>query len=123
MKKFDQKNILGSDLALCGTDPMTGFTRTGSCEYIPGDRGKHTVCAVVTEDFLEYTKKKGNDLSTPMPAWGFPGLKPGDRWCVCASRWNEARKDGFAPPIDPVATHAASLETIDIEDLRPYFIS
>ena len=110
-------NILGEPLEVCGVDPMTGFTRTGYCETGPQDRGRHTVCAIVTEEFLEYTKSKGNDLSTPVPDFGFPGLKPGDSWCLCASRWAEAYEAGKAPLVKLEATEASTLEIVDKEKL------
>ncbi|MEM7694693.1 MAG: DUF2237 domain-containing protein [Pseudomonadota bacterium] len=109
------KNVLGDPLALCGCDPMTGFTRTGSCESGPLDTGSHTVCAVVTDDFLAFTKARGNDLSSPRPH--FPGLKPGDRWCLCVSRWEEARRAGHAPPVVLAATNAAALKVAALDDL------
>lgn len=107
--------MLGDPLALCGCDPMTGFTRTGSCESGPLDTGSHTVCAVVTDDFLAFTKARGNDLSSPRPH--FPGLKPGDRWCLCVSRWEEARRAGHAPPVVLAATNAAALKVAALDDL------
>ena len=101
---------------------MTGFYRDGSCRTGPLDAGVHVVCAQVTAEFLEYTKAQGNDLSTPMVAYGFPGLKPGDRWCLCAARWQEALAVGVAPPIDLAATHAQVLEYVSIDILRQYAI-
>lgn len=98
-----QLNMLGQPLQSCSTAPMTGFFRTGCCETDAQDRGSHTVCARVTAEFLEFSKRRGNDLSTPQP--GFPGLKPGDQWCLCASRWKEAYDAGFAPPVVLAATH------------------
>jgi uncharacterized protein len=112
------KNVLGTDLQPCGTDPVTGFYRTGCCDTGPDDAGVHTVCAVVTEEFLEFSRSVGNDLSTPMPAYGFAGLQPGDRWCLCASRWQEAFEAGVAPPVVLDATHARTLEWADLADLR-----
>lgn len=114
----DAKNVLGYPLETCCTDPMTGFYRTGCCETGPEDQGVHVVCAQVTEAFLSYTKAQGNDLSTPMPMFGFPGLKPGDRWCLCAARWKEALEDGVAPPVVLSATHAAALKYVALEDLK-----
>jgi uncharacterized protein (DUF2237 family) len=99
---------------------MTGFTRSGSCETGPQDRGSHTVCAVMTEEFLSYTKDQGNDLSTPRPEWGFPGLKPGDRWCLCSSRWEEARQAGKAPPVHLPACHERALDAVNLEDLKAH---
>lgn len=117
------KNIFGTELELCSEDPLTGFTRTGCCETGPEDLGTHTVCAVLTEDFLAYTKSKGNDLSSPNPMFGFPGLKPGDQWCLCASRWMEAMKAGCAPKINPAATHEKTLEYVSMETLKDFFVS
>jgi len=98
-------NMLGESLASCSHDPLTGYTRNGCCEAHVGDTGSHTVCAVMTADFLEFSKARGNDLSTPRPEFGFAGLKPGDRWCLCASRWREAYEDGKAPHVVLRATH------------------
>jgi hypothetical protein len=112
------KNVLGSPLETCCTEPMTGFYRTGCCETGPEDQGVHVVCAQVTEAFLSYTKAQGNDLSTPMPMFEFPGLKPGDRWCLCAARWKESLEDGVAPPVVLAATHAAALKFVSLEDLK-----
>jgi uncharacterized protein len=112
------KNVLGTDLQPCGTEPVTGFYRTGCCDTGADDAGVHTVCAVVTEEFLAFSASVGNDLSTPMPAYGFPGLQPGDRWCLCASRWQEAFEAGVAPRVVLDATHARSLEWADLADLR-----
>lgn len=111
-------NVLGGPLAVCGTDPVTGWTRSGCCETGPQDTGSHTVCAVVTEAFLGYSQAMGNDLSTPRP--GFAGLVPGDRWCVCAPRWEEARQDGVAPPVVLEASHERALEVIALEVLRAH---
>jgi uncharacterized protein (DUF2237 family) len=110
------RNVLGGELQSCGTDPMTGFYRDGCCETGAEDSGVHTVCAVVTAEFLEFSKEAGNDLMTPGP--GFPGLRPGDRWCLCASRWAEAREAGVAPPVVLEATHARTLEWVDLADLQ-----
>ena len=110
------RNVLGGELESCGTDPMTGFRRDGCCDTGAGDVGVHTVCAVVTEEFLRFTGEAGNDLVTPGP--GFPGLKPGDRWCLCASRWAEAHAAGVAPPVVLAATHARSLDFVDLADLQ-----
>ncbi|MDJ0775648.1 MAG: DUF2237 domain-containing protein [Mastigocoleus sp. MO_167.B18] len=114
------KNVLGEKLQVCCTSPMTGFYRNGSCETGPQDFGSHVVCAQVTEEFLDYTKSKGNDLSTPVPGYDFPGLKPGDKWCLCASRWKEAMEAGFAPPIDLSATHEATLKYVPLEVLQEH---
>ncbi len=113
-----QRNVLGEALLPCCTDPLTGFTRNGSCEVLPTDGGIHAVCARMTEEFLEFTQKRGNDLSTPRPEFGFPGLKPGDHWCLCASRWQEALEAGVAPPVNLEATHEAALAIIRLEDLK-----
>jgi hypothetical protein len=112
------RNVVGGELETCGTDPMTGFHRDGCCDTASDDAGVHTVCAVVTEEFLRFTRGRGNDLSTPRPELGFPGLKPGDRWCLCASRWAEAHAAGVAPPVVLAATHARSLEFVDLADLQ-----
>lgn len=112
------KNVLGGELESCSEAPVTGWFRNGCCETGPGDLGVHVVCAVMTEAFLEYTAARGNDLSTPNPAFGFPGLKAGDRWCLCAARWGEALEAGVAPPVVLEATHMAALEHVDLEDLR-----
>lgn len=104
-------------------DPLTGFFRTGDCRTGPQDRGTHVVCAVVTEAFLAYTKARGNDLSTPIPAYGFPGLKPGDRWCLCVLRWTEALAAGVAPPVVLEATHAKALEVVDLATLEAHAVT
>jgi len=115
-----QRNVLGTPLVTCGTDPLTGFYRDGCCHTGPEDRGRHVVCARVTQDFLEYSAAKGNDLMTPRPEWGFPGLKPGDRWCLCASRWEEARQAGKAPPVVLEATHESALEILALDALKTH---
>ncbi|MGB6222920.1 DUF2237 family protein [Haloferula sp.] len=112
-----QSNILGKPLAPCSMDPLTGFMRDGHCRLGPNDHGVHTVCAVMTEDFLKFTKAVGNDLSTPRPEYDFPGLKPGDHWCLCAARWQEAFEAGHAPPVVLEATHLSTLEFVDRENL------
>jgi uncharacterized protein (DUF2237 family) len=112
------KNILGGKLETCSTDPMTGWHRDGCCRTGAGDMGVHTVCIQATEDFLAFSKAAGNDLSSPMPAQGFPGLKPGDRWCLCAQRWQQAFEAGCAPLVNLEATHFSTLEFIDLEDLQ-----
>ncbi|NOK58468.1 MAG: DUF2237 domain-containing protein [Chloroflexi bacterium AL-W] len=114
------KNVYGTPLQTCGTSPLTGFYRDGCCNTGPEDQGVHTVCAQVNEAFLAFTKARGNDLSTPMPAYGFPGLKPGDRWCLCAARWMEAYEAGAAPPVVLEATHMATLEYIPLETLEQH---
>jgi len=103
------RSVTGTPLAICSTDPMTGFFRDGQCRTGPQDRGVHVVCAEVDADFLKYTAGRGNDLSTPLPHVGFVGLQPGDRWCLCAARWEEARRAGVAPPVVLDATHPAAL--------------
>ncbi len=116
------KNVLGEPLQTCCTSPMTGFLRNGMCDTGPQDFGVHVVCAEVTEQFLAYTKSMGNDLSTPVPMYNFPGLKPGDKWCLCASRWKEAMDDGVAPKVVLSATHEAALEYISLDELKKYAI-
>ena len=116
----DAKNVLGGPLETCCTSPMTGFYRDGCCNTGPGDFGVHVVCAQVTEAFLSYTRAQGNDLSTPLPTYNFPGLKAGDRWCLCASRWKEALNDGVAPPVVLEATHAAALQYVPLELLQQH---
>lgn len=112
------RNVLGEALAPCSLQPLTGFTRSGSCQTGPQDLGAHTVCAQVTAAFLEFSRSRGNDLITPIPAYGFPGLKPGDRWCLCAGRWLEAYQAGVAPPVVLRATHAKALGAIELEVLK-----
>jgi uncharacterized protein len=116
------KNIMGDDLIACSTDPMTGFYRDGCCKTGPGDMGVHTVCAIMTEEFLEFSKSRGNDLSTPKPEWRFPGLKAGDRWCLCAPRWQEAYEAGMAPHVVAAATHIATLEHCDVKALKEHAV-
>jgi uncharacterized protein len=113
-------NVLGTPLACCCTEPMTGYYRDGFCRTGPGDTGLHTVCAVMTADFLEFSKSRGNDLMTPAPEFQFPGLRPGDRWCLCFSRWAEALEAGIAPPVVLEATHSSVLEFVDLEDLEAH---
>ncbi|WP_018138874.1 MULTISPECIES: DUF2237 family protein [unclassified Thioalkalivibrio] len=112
MQRFESRNVFGRPLEPCGTDPVTGFYRDGDCATGHDDQGIHTVCAEMTEDFLEYSRARGNDLSTPNPAFGFPGLKAGDRWCLCAGRWLEAYKAGCAPGVFLRATHEETLAII-----------
>ena len=112
------KTVLGTPLRTCSTDPLTGFFRTGSCDTGADDLGLHIVCAEMTADFLMFSASRGNDLSTPNPWFGFPGLRPGDRWCLCASRWKEALDAGAAPPVVLEATHMAALEFVDLDDLK-----
>ena len=113
-------NVLGKKLELCCTDPMTGFFRNGVCETGSQDLGTHVVCAQVTEEFLAFTKARGNNLSTPVPSYNFPGLKPGDKWCLCVSRWKEALDAGAAPPIVLSATHEAALSVVPLEVLQEH---
>ncbi len=114
------RNVLGGPLKACSTAPLTGYYRNGCCDTGPGDMGVHVVCAEVTAEFLAFSKSAGNDLSTPFPAYGFPGLKPGDRWCLCATRWQEAFEAGMAPKVVLEACHMASLEFIDLDALKQY---
>lgn len=113
-------NVLGDALQPCSLEPMTGFYRTGCCDSGSNDEGVHTVCVVMTEAFLAFSKAVGNDLSTPHPEWGFPGLQPGDRWCLCASRWEEALQHGCAPKVILEATHRRTLEIVELEDLEAH---
>ena len=116
----EAKNVLGGKLEICCTSPMTGFYRTGTCETGPQDVGTHVICAQVTEAFLTFTKARGNDLTTPAPQFGFPGLKPGDKWCLCANRWREALTAGKAPIVILAATHEAALRYVSLEDLQKH---
>src|SRR3989337_1104147 len=118
-----EENVLGGALQRCGDDPVTGFFRDGCCNTGPQDLGNHTVCAVVTAEFLAHQRAVGNDLSTPAPQYGFPGLRPGDRWCVCASRWAEALADGQACPVVLESTHVSALEFVDLDDLRAHAVA
>lgn len=114
------RNVLGEPLTPCCHDPVTGFYRDGFCRVGVEDQGIHAVCAMVTEEFLAYSRAQGNDLVTPRPEFGFPGLTPGDRWCLCANRWKEAADVGLAPPIILSATHEKALETISLKLLRQH---
>ena len=114
------KNVLGTDLKSCCIDPMTGFYRNGFCQIGPEDLGVHAVCIEATEDFLAFSKSAGNDLSTPHPEYGFPGLKPGDQWCLCAPRWKEALDANIAPPVILEATHEAALSYATLEELKQH---
>ena len=116
------RNVLNSPLKTCGTDPMTGFYRNGCCDTGAGDVGIHVVCAEVTAEFLAFSAERGNDLSTPAPHFGFPGLRPGDRWCLCAERWKEAYEAGVAPPVVLGATHISALEFVSLEELRQHAV-
>lgn len=113
-------NVLGGPLASCSTDPMTGWHRDGCCRADPSDVGRHHVCVVLTDAFLAYSKAKGNDLSTPHPEWNFPGLKAGDRWCLCALRWEQARREGVAPQVVLESTALAALECLQLDHLRAH---
>ena len=120
---MSQRNVLGGELASCSFNPMTGYYRTGCCESRGDDPGVHVVCVRVTEDFLTFSQGQGNDLSTPMPQYGFAGLKDGDQWCLCASRWQEAFEAGVAPKVVLEATHMLALEFCNLADLRTHAIS
>jgi len=116
----DQLNVLGEKLLPCSTNPLTGYFRDGHCKTCHEDTGIHTVCAVMTKDFLDYSKEKGNDLKTPQPLAQFPGLRPGDKWCLCTARWIEALKDGCAPPVILEATQEETLAMVSLEVLQTY---
>lgn len=126
MRRFDPReharNVLGEQLQSCSESPVTGFFRDGCCNTGPDDLGLHTVCAVMTAEFLAFSQARGNDLSTPMPEMGFPGLKPGDRWCLCAARWKEAFEAGTAPRVYLTATHEATLQIVALEDLKKFAV-
>ena len=115
-------NVLGGELEVCRTDPMTGFYRTGMCTTGPGDHGLHTVCIRATEEFLKFSHSRGNDLSTPVPEFDFPGLEEGDKWCLCVTRWKEALDHGMAPQVYIKATHVSALEFVDLEDLQAHAV-
>jgi uncharacterized protein (DUF2237 family) len=114
------RNVLGGELAPCSTAPITGFYRDGCCNTGREDRGLHVVCAQMTREFLAFSKGKGNDLATPIPAFGFPGLRPGDRWCLCAARWQEAFEAGQAPRVILSATHERALEVVELDALKAH---
>ena len=114
------RNVFGAPLACCCTSPLTGFNRDGYCHTGPHDLGSHTVCAEMTAAFLDFSRRHGNDLVTPRPEFGFPGLKPGDRWCLCVSRWKEALEAGVAPPVLLAATHEKALEVVTLEQLQAH---
>jgi len=116
------RNVLGGDLEICGTEPLTGFFRDGCCTTGPEDLGSHTVCAVATREFLDHQRAVGNDLSTPMPQYSFPGLQPGDRWCVVAARWLQAYQDGVAAPVVLAATNARATDVVPLELLRAHAV-
>ena len=115
-----QKNVLGGELQSCCTSPMTGYFRDGHCHTDDSDQGSHTVCVRMTDEFLAFSKRTGNDLSTPHPEFGFPGLKPGDKWCLCVSRWEDAFLAGVAPRIVLAATHECALDVVELEELKAY---
>jgi uncharacterized protein (DUF2237 family) len=117
-----QTNVLGSELQDCSIDLMTGFYRDGCCNTGPGDVGTHTVCSIMTDEFLEYSRSKGNDLTTPRPEFDFPGLKAGDAWCLCAMRWEEARQAGCAPRVKLTSTNIKTLEMVEFENLKTHQI-
>lgn len=126
MRRFDPRefarNVLGEPLQACSESPMTGFYRDGCCNTGPDDLGVHGVCVQVTQEFLEFGRASGNDLTTPMPEYGFPGLQPGNRWCLCAARWKEALEAGAAPRVVLTATHEATLEFVSLEALKQHAI-
>lgn len=121
-RTMPERNVLGGVLVACSRDPLTGFFRDGCCRTGSDDAGVHTVCAVMTKEFLAFTVKAGNDLVTPQPQWGFPGLVPGDRWCLCASRWREAAEAGAAPPVVLEATHEKTLAIVPRELLERHAV-
>jgi hypothetical protein len=116
----DERNVLGTELAPCETEPPTGYLRDGTCHYLRRDPGRHEVCAVLTQEFLEFSRARGNDLVTPRPELGFPGLHPGDRWCLCVPRWVEAHEAGRAPPVVLEATAEAVTGDVSLDVLRAY---
>ena len=122
MKIDPSVNVLGEPLIACSADPLTGYFRNGACDTCDQDRGSHTVCAVMTAEFLAYSKYVGNDLSTPKPEWGFPGLNPGDQWCLCAARFLQAHDEGCAPQVSLKATHARALDVVPLEILRRHAV-
>jgi uncharacterized protein (DUF2237 family) len=121
-RRKQPRNVLGGKLASCSQSPLTGFFRDGCCNTGPEDVGSHTVCCQVTAEFLAFSKAAGNDLSTPQPEFGFPGLRPGDRWCICAARWQEALDAGYAPPVVLAATHDEALAYVELEDLQAHAV-
>ncbi|WP_224485140.1 DUF2237 family protein [Robertkochia aurantiaca] len=118
--KTKEKNVLGTELKPCGFDPVAGYMRDGYCRLVYGDSGTHLLCAVMSEEFLEFSRLRGNDLVTPIPQWRFPGLKPGDHWCLCVSRWIQAERKGVAPKVVLESTHQDTLKYIDFELLLDY---
>jgi uncharacterized protein (DUF2237 family) len=117
-----ERNVLGGELEICSEEPLTGFYRDGCCRTGPGDFGSHTICAVVSAEFLDYQQEIGNDLSTPVPQYGFPGLQPGDRWCVTVTNWLRAHEAGFGTFVVLAATHERALEIVPLEVLREYAV-
>lgn len=117
-----ERNVLGGDLEACSLDPVTGWFRDGSCQTSPDDIGSHTICAVVTQEFLDHQKSIGNDLTTPAEIYGFPGLSPGDRWCVTAGNWMRAHREGVAAPVVLAATHERALDIVPIDALRQHAV-
>ncbi|MDX1453040.1 MAG: DUF2237 domain-containing protein [Oleiphilaceae bacterium] len=122
LEQYPSKNVLGSELRLCSSSPMTGFYRDGHCNTCQGDHGVHTVCCKVTKAFLEFSRFRGNDLSTPRPEFGFHGLKEGDNWCLCAGRWLEAYEEGMAPKVHLLATHERTLELVPLDVLKRFAV-
>lgn len=120
MEIDESVNVFGEPLETCGEDPVTGFFRDGCCNTNAQDRGSHTVCVELTTEFLEFSRSRGNDLMTPVPAYGFPGLKAGQRWCLCATRWLEAQREGKAPRVYLRRTHQKALDTVPMETLRAF---
>ena len=120
---MDELNVLGAELQACSFDPLTGFYRDGCCRTDASDRGSHVICARVTADFLAFSMTRGNDLITPRPEYRFAGLKPGDRWCLCALRWKEALEAGVAPPVHLEATHQKALDYVSLEDLKSHALT
>ncbi len=120
MENGSTKNVLGGLMKVCSQEPMTGFYRDGCCHTGPQDTGRHLVCAEMTEEFLTFSRSRGNDLITPRPEFQFPGLKPGDHWCLCALRWKEALEAGMAPKVDLEATHHKALEYVSLADLEAH---
>lgn len=121
-ERSTQPNVYGETLEPCSFNPLTGWYRNGCCETGGDDTGVHTVCAIMTDEFLAFSKSVGNDLSTPMPQYGFAGLKAGDQWCLCAGRWQEAFEAGFAPKVRLRATHALTLEFVRLDDLKKFAV-
>lgn len=117
-----ERNVLGGELELCSSDPVTGWFRDGTCATAPDDVGSHTICAVVTREFLEHQRSIGNDLTTPAPMFRFPGLQPGDRWCVTARNWLRAHEDGAAAPVVLAATHEEAIDIVPLDTLRDYAV-